>query len=168
MPFVFAADDAFSLTINCIKPYPQTGLTDAECIFSYRLSRYRRISENTFGIWVNRFRVFYSRMCISPEKATYVTLATIALHNMLRIKSRDSYTPPGYIDELSNNAISVMGNGEITQCLPIFNQCPQHIRVEVQLLHLMLEKNSRNTSWGLAVFHGNGNICVKEKNSEKL
>lgn len=108
MPFVFIADDAFSLTPYCMKPFPQAGLTEEERIFNSRASRFRRIIENTFGIWVNRFRVFYSRMCLTPEKAIYITLASIALHNMLRTKSRESYTPPGFIDEVSIN-------GEMTE-----------------------------------------------------
>ena len=51
LPFVFVGDDAFSLTNFCMKPYPLTGLTEEERLFNFRLSHFRRISENTFGIW---------------------------------------------------------------------------------------------------------------------
>ena len=100
LPFVFVADDAFALTENCMKPYPQSGLTEEQRVFNYHLSRFRRISENTFGIWSNRFRVFNTRLCLAPEKATMVALASIVLHNMLREKSKDSYTPGSFADEI--------------------------------------------------------------------
>ena len=36
---------------------------------------------------------------MQPEKATPCALASIALHNLLRTKSRNLYTPPGFADE---------------------------------------------------------------------
>lgn len=54
VPFVLTGDDAFSLTTFLMKPFPQTGLTNEQRIFNYRLSRMRRISENGFGILANR------------------------------------------------------------------------------------------------------------------
>lgn len=52
--FVLTGDDAFSPTTFLMKPFPQTGLTNEQRIFNYRLSRMRRISENGFGILANR------------------------------------------------------------------------------------------------------------------
>lgn len=98
IPYVMVADDAFALSENCIKPYPYRGLTDKERIFNYRLSRMRRVTENAFGIWSNRFRVFAKQNSMSPENAEKVVLATVALHNMLREKSSELYTPSGYVD----------------------------------------------------------------------
>jgi len=100
LPFNFVADDAFPLTEFCMKPHPQSSLTEEQRIFNYRLSRFRRISENTFGIWVNRFRVFTTRVGLTPDKETKITLASIALHNLLRTKSRESYTPYGFADSV--------------------------------------------------------------------
>ena len=98
MPYVFLADDAFSLGKHCLKPYSQSGLTPIKRIFNYRLARVRRVTENAFGILTNRFRVFTTRMCLDPDKATIITLATLVLHNMLRQLSYESYTLEGYID----------------------------------------------------------------------
>ena len=98
IPYVFVGDDAFPLGKHCMKPFPQSNLSDRKRIFNYRLSRMRRISENVFGIWGNTFRVFTTTMALEPKKAIDITLATIALHNMLRVESREKYTADGYID----------------------------------------------------------------------
>ena len=50
IPFLFVADEAFPLTTFCMKPYAHNNLSEEKRIFNYRLSRFRRISENTFGI----------------------------------------------------------------------------------------------------------------------
>ena len=98
IPMVFVANDAFSLTKHCMKPYGRKNLSDEERIFDYRCSRFRRISENGFGIWPNRFRLFATRASLTPEKAEVAVMASLVLHNLLRTKSRESYTPIGSID----------------------------------------------------------------------
>ena len=106
MPYVFLADDAFPLGKHCLKPYSQSGLTPMKRVFNYRLSRFRRVTENAFGILTNRFRVFTTKMYLDPDKATTITLASLVLHNMLRQLSHESYTPDGFIDmETSNGEI---------------------------------------------------------------
>ena len=98
MPMVFLGDDAFPLGIHCLKPFSQQNLTPRKRVFNYRLSRMRRVTENAFGILANRFRVFTTKMSLSPDKATTITLASLVLHNMLRECCPDSYTPDGFID----------------------------------------------------------------------
>ena len=63
VPFMFVADDAFPLTDRCMKPYSQRSLDDIKRIFGYRLSRFRRVSENGFEIWSSRFRLFLNLLC---------------------------------------------------------------------------------------------------------
>ena len=110
VPFVFVADDAFPLGIHCMKPFSQSKLTDRNRVFNYRLSRMRHLSENVFGIWVSRFRVFLTTMALSPDKATIITLASIVLHNLLRQTSRHSYTPEGYTDTFEEDGEVIPGS----------------------------------------------------------
>ena len=99
VPYVFVADDAFSLKPYLMKPYPQSGLNEEKRIYNYRLSRARRISENFFGIIANRWRVFRSIILLPPEKVQAITLATITLHNYLRkSSSRHVYMPSNLTD----------------------------------------------------------------------
>lgn len=101
VPYVFIGDDAFPLRQHILKPYP--GLQNkasGERIFNYRLSRARRISENSFGILSSVFRVLRKPMLLEPNKATKVVLACLYLHNFLRRSStsKNIYTPPGTFD----------------------------------------------------------------------
>ena len=106
IPHYIVADDAFPLGQHCMKPFSQVGLTDRRRIFNYRISRMRRISENVFAIWASRFRVFATTMALAPDKAVDIALASVALRNLLREKSRESYTPSEFIDdEMSNGDI---------------------------------------------------------------
>ena len=57
------------------------GLTQEQRIFNCRLIRARRVSENVFGIFANRFRVFMLPMNLVPETVELVVLACVALHN---------------------------------------------------------------------------------------
>lgn len=110
VPFFIVGDDAFPLKPYLMKPYPfrkvMNNLHDGaeederrkQRIFDYRLSRARRLSENAFGVLATRFQVFYTAMRLSPENATKVTLAAIALHNFLMTKRDQAFNPRGYID----------------------------------------------------------------------
>ena len=90
VPFVFVADSAFPLTKYCMKPYPEKNIDDRKGIFNYRLSRFRRISENAFGILVNIFGIFRTTIDLDPDTCIKLVLAAVTLHNMLRTKS-DAY-----------------------------------------------------------------------------
>ena len=103
-PFVFVGDEAFPLKTNLVKPYARNVLNDKKRIFNYRLSRARRVIENTFGICASRFRILRRAMIGKVEHVTEATKAIIALHNFL-IDDRRMYCPSGYADRIRNGII---------------------------------------------------------------
>ena len=80
-----------------MRPYPSQ-LSKEERILHYRLSRARRVIENTFGILAARWRIYHSPIITSIENAESYVLATIALHNYLRLTDNAVYTPVGFVD----------------------------------------------------------------------
>ena len=83
VPFFAVGDDALPLRNNLMKPYPLRTLSSDQRIFNYRLSRARRVVENVFGIFANRFRVFRSPINLSPQKVETIVLAATVLHKYL-------------------------------------------------------------------------------------
>ncbi len=75
IPYMIVADDAFPLKDYIQKPFGQLGLTSEKRIFNYRLSRARRVVENSFGILANRFRVFMAPISLCPEKVEIIVIA---------------------------------------------------------------------------------------------
>ena len=100
-PYVFVADEAFALEAFMLRPYPRLNeLNIHELIFNYRLSRARRLIENTFGILARRFRIFRRPVIAKIENIRHITKAAVILHNFLmRRKERSTYCPPDYVDQ---------------------------------------------------------------------
>ena len=87
-PYVFVGDDAFPMRHNLLKPYSSSNLERVFLIFNYRLSRARRIIENTFGILAARFRIFRRPILSCLETVENSTKAYVALHNYLMAKKK--------------------------------------------------------------------------------
>jgi hypothetical protein len=83
---------------DLIKPYSWETLTKERRIFNYRLSRAKRVVENTFGIFASRFRIFHTAINLKLDNIDAVILACCALHNFLSRKSPQTYTPPETMD----------------------------------------------------------------------
>lgn len=105
-PFVMLADDAFPLKTFLMKPYSGRHLSEDQLIFNYRLSRCRRVVENTFGILAARFRLYHMPIYLNPDKVTDIVQCTTILHNYLLTRNSNHndnvYNTPGSFD--SENA----------------------------------------------------------------
>lgn len=99
LPYAFVGDDAFPLKRYFMKPYPFKHQDKEPRIYSYRLSRARRVAENAFGIMTNKFRVFLNAIHLEPQKVEKIVLACTAMHNYLRREHESFYTPVGNTDK---------------------------------------------------------------------
>lgn len=110
LPYVLVAGDAFPLTNYLLKPHPHKNQSNQQRIFSYRLSRARRVVENAFGILSTKFRVLYKPINVHPKKVQKIVLACVILHNMLLRETGDEYIEPGILDE-ENLATGTISEG---------------------------------------------------------
>lgn len=104
-PHFFVGDEAFPLKPYMMRPYPKKDLCDSNRIFNYRLSRARRVIENSFGILVTKWRVLRRSLCCSPANAEVIVKALICLHNFLLTKEGGiggRYCPYGLLDNEVN------------------------------------------------------------------
>nr|CAI5830564.1 unnamed protein product [Callosobruchus analis] len=77
-PFIFVANDAFSLPKNIMKPFPGAQIWGSkQRVFKYRLSRARRV----FGIISSVYRILRKPILLEPERAKKLVLAVIYLYN---------------------------------------------------------------------------------------
>ncbi|CAN8032339.1 unnamed protein product, partial [Ixodes persulcatus] len=84
LPAVIVGDDAFPLAEHLMKPHSKSNLTDEEATFNERLSRSRRVVENSFGQLANRFRVYHTTIYAEPDHVRDLIKATCILHNLLK------------------------------------------------------------------------------------
>ena len=109
LPYFLVGDEIFPLPNWLMRPYSGKALiNDQRKIFNYRLSRARRIIENTFAILVSRWRVIQTPINATPEKVEKIILAAVALHNYLHQTDNANYTPVGFVDSENDS-------GEITE-----------------------------------------------------
>jgi hypothetical protein len=66
---VFAADDAFTLHKNMVKPFTGNAVHD-KGIYNYCLSKVRSTVKNPFRILANQFPVFHTEINMMPKKLT--------------------------------------------------------------------------------------------------
>ena len=101
-PYYLVRDEIFPLETWLMRPYPGQ-LSEEERILHYRLSRTRTVIENTFGILAARWGIYHSTIIASIENAESYVLATIALHNYLRLTDNAVYTPVGSVDSQASS-----------------------------------------------------------------
>lgn len=114
---IFVGDETFPLKLYMMRPYSKRQLGDAERVFNYRLSRARRVIENTFGILVLRWQILSKTICASPRSATLYVSALVCLHNFLLTEQLQvyhqpeahMYCPPELVDREDENHDFVNG-----------------------------------------------------------
>ncbi|KAG8227315.1 hypothetical protein J437_LFUL006756 [Ladona fulva] len=86
LPHVIVGDDAFKLSKQLMKPYSRNDarLNNKKAVFNYRLSRARRVSENSFALLSQVFRIFYTPISVNPDVTDYIIMTACCLHIMLR------------------------------------------------------------------------------------
>jgi len=115
MPFVCLADAAFPLRSNLMKPYGGKNLTMEQMIFNYRLSRARRVIENTFGILAARWRILRRQINAEPSRVETFMKAICVLHNYLQKPEiakqveNSIYCPPGFVDSFTADGSVIPG-----------------------------------------------------------
>ena len=100
-PFFLVGDEIFPLKDWLMRPYPgmkRGTLDESRSIFNYRLSRARRVIENSFGVLAARWRIFRRFIRASAENVEKYILATLALHNYLLQTDNAGYCPSGFVD----------------------------------------------------------------------
>lgn len=109
IPFYLIGDDAFRLGPHMMKRFPGDSLTRKQKIYNYRLSRCRRIIENTFGILTCRFRIFRTTLEVFPDFVDDIVMACCILHNFLRVHASSDYIPALAIDRELDDGSFVPG-----------------------------------------------------------
>ena len=106
IPYCIVGDAAFPLRHNLMRPYPGRCLPHDKSVFNYRLSRARRVIENTFGILVTRRRILRRPIIADPPTVVGIVKAACCLHNFLQ--TRNSYASP-YVDQEDRSGNVVNG-----------------------------------------------------------
>ena len=113
IPLFLVGDEIFPLKEWLMRPYPGSKkgtMEESKFVFNYRLSRARRVIENTFGILVARWRIFRSFIRATPENVERYVLAGICLHNYLRQTDNAGYCPAGFVDSEDSSGQIIAGD----------------------------------------------------------
>ncbi|XP_072400389.1 uncharacterized protein [Diabrotica undecimpunctata] len=100
-PLVILGDQAFPLKTYMLRPYPSNQVQEdpRKRIFNYRHCTARRTVENAFGLWAQRFRIYYRKINSQPGYIENIILATCILHNYILGRNNSHYLQNSLSDE---------------------------------------------------------------------
>ena len=99
-------DDAFPLSTNIMKPYPQRNLDMPKRILNYCLSRARWVVENAFGILANRFQVFLTTINLKDHQVVNLIMAACCLHNFMVENNKHTYLSIHDVEDTDQHSIT--------------------------------------------------------------
>lgn len=113
LPFCLVGDEGFPLKTYLMRPFAKRNLqSNDQRIFNYRLSRARRIVENTFGILVSRWRILQKPLALKLSTVEKVIQAVTCLHNYIITTNiaNNQYLYEGSVDQEDVNGEIIPGN----------------------------------------------------------
>uniref|UniRef100_A0A1I7YPK6 DDE Tnp4 domain-containing protein n=1 Tax=Steinernema glaseri TaxID=37863 RepID=A0A1I7YPK6_9BILA len=92
LPYVVVGDQGFGLSPILMRPFNmrEAAKDRTKHEFNKRLSRARRVTENCFGVLVNRFRVLRGTLETSPNESTRLICALALLHNWIKTREMET------------------------------------------------------------------------------
>ena len=125
LPCFLVCVDIFPLTKWMMQPFPGI-LTEVRKNYNYRISRARRVIENTIGIMRARWCIFSTTIKVSVENTERYVRATISPHNYLRQTENLSYCLFDLIDSESSNGAIKLSNSVLNGEVCLQNWRPVH------------------------------------------
>ena len=89
LPYYLIGDEAFGLKPFLQRPYPgrsKGNLQFSQQLFNYRLSRARRVIENSFGILAAKWRIFRKPIQAKVDTVDHIVKAAVCLHNFVMME----------------------------------------------------------------------------------
>jgi hypothetical protein len=106
LPYVIVGDSGFPMKRFLLRPFPRDkNLDEEKRVYNYRLCRSRRITENAFGIFAQRWRIFFRSLMCNIDTAQKVIQATTVLHILLMGVCRGSEIRLSYNVMINNNIL---------------------------------------------------------------
>jgi len=127
VPYYLVTDDAFPLSKRIMKPYSLRNLIKAELVFSYWLSRARRVVESAFGKLSHKWMAVPRTLMCHPDRAKNIVAACCLLHNYVLRRCPLDYN----INEHINPVLHPLP-AEFTQFRGRVQEYPRYVRDSVK------------------------------------
>lgn len=162
LSFCLVGDEGFPLKTYLMRPFARRNVQNTDQkIFNYRLSRARRVVENTFGIHVSRWRILQKPLVLKLCTIEKIIQAVTCLHNFILTTNtaNNQYLYEGVVDHEDANDEIIPGNWRnVVTKNGFINPLGRIGATLVQLLLLDNAKFSLNTLFQKnEIFHGIGN-----------